>query len=87
MDMSRIRLHIDRLVLTGFEPLEAKALAEALRSQLSEVLADGITRRDWARSHHTPVLHLGRIPLEAGTGGADKFGARMAQAIGKGLKP
>jgi len=85
--MSRIRLNIDRLVLTGFQPLEAKALAEALQSQLSEVLSDRITRREWARSDRIPVLQLGRMPLEAGCVGAGKFGKRMAQAVGKGLKP
>jgi hypothetical protein len=84
--MSRIRLQIDRLVLTGFQPLEGKALAESLRSQLSEVLSDRIMRREWAHSHRTEVLHLGRMSLEAGCVGADKFGARMARAVGKGLK-
>jgi hypothetical protein len=85
--MSRIRLNIDRLVLTGFQPLEAKALAEALQSQLSEVLSDGFTRREWARSYRAQVLKLGPMPIGAGPAGGRKFGAGMARAIGKGLKP
>ena len=87
MGMSRIRVNIDRLVVNGFQPLEAKALAEALQSQLSEVLSDRITRGEWARSQRTPVLQLGRMPIEAGTVGAGKFGKRMARAVGKGLNP
>ena len=85
--MSKIRLNIDRLVLNGFEPQEGKVLSEALQSQLSAVLSDRVGRAEWARSHRTPVMKLGRLPLEAGTAGASKFGTQVAQAVGKGLKP
>ena len=85
--MSRIRLTIDRLVLKGFEPREGKALSEALRSQLSQVLSEHAGRNEWARSHRSPVLRLGRIPLEADLAGAGKFGRQVARAVGKGLKP
>ena len=82
--MSRVRMTIDRLVLNGFQQQEAKALAEALQSQLSEVLADRTGRM---RTHRTPVLKLGAVPLETGTPGAAKLGRRIAAAVGKGLKP
>jgi hypothetical protein len=85
--MSRIRLNIDRLVLNGFQPLQAKALSEALQSQLSEVLSDCATRAEWTRSHRTPLLKLGKIPLETGTAGARTFGRQIARALGRGLKP
>ena len=85
--MSRIHLTIDRLVLHGLEPRESKALVETLRTQLSQTLSDRATRAEWARSHRTPVLKLGRMPLEAGTAGARKFGKQMARAMGRGLKP
>ncbi|HWY03791.1 MAG TPA: hypothetical protein VNX60_08995 [Candidatus Acidoferrum sp.] len=85
--MSRIRLNIDRLVLNGFQPLEAQALAEVLQSQLSQVLSDQVTQPEWARSHRTPVLKLGRVPLESGGAGARKLGAYIAHGTGRGLKP
>jgi hypothetical protein len=85
--MSRIRLNIDRLVLNGFEPVEGKALANALEAQLQQVLANPATRSEWARSHRTPVLKLGRMPIQAGTGGASRFGKQVANAVGRGLKP
>ena len=85
--MSRIRLNIDRLVLRGFEPAEARALAEELQAQLSQVLADPATRTEWARPRRTPVLKLGRMPLPAGTSGASKLGKQVAHAVGRGLKP
>jgi hypothetical protein len=85
--MSRIRVDIDRLVLNGFEPREGKALASALEAQLQPVLADPAARSQWARSHRTPVLKLGRMPLEVGSAGAARFGKQVANAVGRGLKP
>ena len=85
--MSRIRLTIDKLALRGFEAADGRVLTEALRSELARMLADPLTRAEWARSHRTPVLKLGRIPLETGSAGSRKFGQKMAHAIGKGLKP
>jgi hypothetical protein len=84
--MSRIRMTIDRLVLNGIEPLEGKALSQALRSQLSDILANRAARGEWARSHRTPAIKVRRMPLEAGTSGAEKFGRQVAMAVGKGLK-
>jgi hypothetical protein len=80
-------MNIDRLVLNGFEQHEARALSEALQLQVSEVLADQTARNDWVRSHRTPVLKVGAVPLEQGTSGAGKLGRRIGQAVGRGLKP
>jgi hypothetical protein len=84
--MSRVRLTIDQLTLKGFEALDGRALAEALQSELARVLSDPSIRGQWARSHRTPVLRLGRVPIETGSPGGRKFGRGMAHAIGKGLK-
>jgi len=85
--VSRIRVDIDRLVLNGFQQLEGKALGRALRSQLQRALADLATRAEWATSHRTPVLKLGRMPLQPGTAGAAQFGGQVAEAVVRGLKP
>jgi hypothetical protein len=87
VDVSRIRVTIDQLVLNGFEAGEGKALVEGLQKELSRVLADTAGRADWARSHRTPVLRLGRMALEPGPSGGRKFGGAVARAVGKGLKP
>ncbi len=84
--MSRIRLTVDRLVLNGFEALEGKALSEAMRAQLSQMLSERANRAEWARSHRTPVMKLGRMPLEAGTAGAGKLGRQVARAVARGLQ-
>jgi len=85
--MSRIRVTIDQLVLKGIDAGDRKALAEALQSELARVLADPATRAQWARSHRTPVLKLGRMPLEPGPAGGRKFGTALARSVGRGLKP
>jgi hypothetical protein len=85
--VSRIRLNIERLVLHGFAPADAKSLSEALQSHLRHVLLDRATRQQWARPHRTPVLKLGRVSLQNGPAGAAKLGRQVAGAIGKGLKP
>ena len=86
MGVSRIQLTIDRLVLNGFDQADRRALVEALRAQLSEMLSDPLARSQWTHSGRTPVLRLGRMPIESGTAGAGKFGKQMAQAMGRGLK-
>ena len=85
--MSRIHLTIDRLVLNGLQSGQDKALVDALRTQLSHILSDRATRPGWARSHRTPVLKLGRVPIDSGSAGARKFGTQLARGIGRGLKP
>jgi hypothetical protein len=85
--MSRIRVTIDQVVLQGFEAGDRQALVEGLQSELSQVLADPASRTAWARSHRTPVLRLGQLPLEPGPSGGRKFGGGLARAIGRGLKP
>ena len=87
MGVSRIRLTIDRVVLNGFQHVEARALANALESQLTQVLADKTARHAWARPHRTPVLKLGRMTLQPGTTGARNFGRTLGSAVGRGLEP
>lgn len=87
MGVSRIHVHIDRLVLNGFGHPEGEALAEALQSHLSQSLAAAASSAEWARSHRTPVLQLGRMPLAPGTAGASSLGKQVARAVVGGLKP
>ena len=85
--MSRVRVTIDHLVLKGLGPAERKALVEGLQTELLRVLSDPGARAALGASRRTPVLKLGRMPLEQGPSGGRKFGGGLARAIGKGLKP
>ena len=86
MGVSRVRLSIDHLVLKGIEPGDRNALVEGLQTELSRVLADLAVRAEWARSHRTPVLRLGRTPLESGASGARKFGRGVARKVISALR-
>jgi hypothetical protein len=85
--MSRIEVKIDRLILRGFDPADRHSLMNGLKSELLRILADPATGIKSAHSHRTPVLRLGRLPLETGSSGSRKLGKGMATAIGKGLLP
>lgn len=85
--MSRLRLHIDQLVLRGFERDQGRALSEALQHELARVMADPSMRARLARSQRTPVLRLPAMALESGSAGARNFGVNLARALGRGLKP
>jgi len=85
--MSRVRVTIDQLVLKGFDPADRKAITEGLQTELSHYLSDPKARAGWARPHRTPVMKLGGMSFEPGPSGSRKFGANVARAIGKGLKP
>ena len=87
MGVSLVRVHIDRLVLKGFDPADRYALTQGLESELSRILAESVRRGDPARSHRTPVMRLGRIALETGASGNRKLGQCIARAIGGKLKP
>ena len=69
------------------EARERKSLVEGFQDELARVLADPMTRTAWVRSRYTPVVKLGRLPLEDGPSGSRKFGIRLAGSIGRGLKP
>jgi hypothetical protein len=85
--MSRIQLTIDRVVLKGLAAGQEKAFVENLREQLTQMLADRASRKDWALPHRTPVLKLGKVPLQAGASGGRTLGAAVGRSIGRGLKP
>ena len=87
MGVSRIQLTIDRLMLKGFDQADSRALTEALRAQLSEMMSDPLARSPLISSRRIPLLRLGRMPIESGTAGARRFGKQMARAMGRGLKP
>jgi hypothetical protein len=85
--LSRISVRIDRLVLPEMDARDRKALVDGLHGELTRVLSDPATRASWAKSHRTPVLRLGRMPIKPGPSGGRAFGTALGHSIGKGLKP
>jgi hypothetical protein len=83
--MSRVDVTIDRIVLRGIDPADRLALVSNLKAELSRILADPATRATLSRSRRTPVMRLGKMPMEQGTAGIRKLGGGIARAIGKGI--
>jgi hypothetical protein len=87
MGMSRIRVSIDRLVLRGLDPGQQAALTAGLRHELSRLLTDGSKDAAWTQAQRTPVVRLGRMPLEPGRSGGKKLGTGLGRCIARTLKP
>jgi hypothetical protein len=83
--MSRIRVTIGKVVLRGIEAGNQDALAEGLQLELTKALANRAIKSAWTRSHRTPVMKLGAMPLQPGPSGSRNFGSGVARAIEKGL--
>ena len=90
--MSRIDLHIDRIVLRGFEGTDAQArqaLVQGLQTELSRIMANPATRasltQNQSASRRTPVLRIGKVPMAQDTAGARRMGVQIARSIGKGI--
>ena len=84
--MSPIHVYIDRVVLRGIDPSDRHALVSGLKTELARVLADPATQGAMTKPRRTPVMRLGRMPMELGIGGARKLGGGIARAIEKGIK-
>jgi hypothetical protein len=85
MSERRVTLHIDRLVLRGIDPLDQRALAEGLQSELARVLAEPAVRAAMTKSRRTAVMRLGRVAMQPGKTGARALGSSVAKTVGKGL--
>lgn len=87
----QLNVQIDRLVLRGIDPLDKLALANALKTELANVLGVPELRASLAQSsvnpRTIPALRLGRMPFEPSPAGARALGAGIGRTIGKGIKP
>lgn len=83
--MSRVIVHIDRLVLSGFKAEDRHAIAAGLQQQLGQVFAarDAVSllraRGDVSR------WQVGSVSIEHGSK-PQRAGERVAQGIGKEIK-
>ena len=87
--MTRVVLHIDRLVLRGVERGDAGALAAALRSALQERLG-GPAAAALAAHPSTALLRAQPVRLAPGGGAGNHgqvIGQSVAQSIARQLTP
>ncbi len=77
--MSKVIVHIDRLVLRGVDPSDQKAVATALQTELQRQLTEpGIARR--IDPGHRYRLDAGQVQM-----GKEKLGTATGAAISRAL--
>jgi len=86
MSRPRATIHIDRVVLRGVDPQQAKAIVEGLRTELAATFSSAAYRGTLRTNRTLAAIRLGTVPLGAGRVAAKRFGAAVARAAGKGMK-
>ena len=75
-----IELHIEELVLHGFEPGQRLALGQAVEQALSALLAERGLPAEWAVGAQVDRLDAGQFRVAPGAGPAD-IGQQVAHAL------
>jgi hypothetical protein len=83
--MKRVIVHIDRLVLNGFNSEDRHAISAGLQQELSSLLAHPQAVQGLASPGDIARLKPGRIRIAPGSE-PQRVGAQVAQGIGKELK-
>lgn len=86
MNRAPVTISIDRVLLRGVDPTQAKAIVEGLRTELARVFSSAAVRTQLRNSGSMGVIRVGAVPLNAGGTGARRFGAVVARAVGKGMR-
>lgn len=75
-----VHLHIDRLVLDGFDPLDRGALGAAVEAELARLLAEEGAPPALHRDARVPRLDGGTFDLPPGAG-AETVGKQVAHRV------
>jgi hypothetical protein len=84
--MTRIIVHIDRLVLRGYLPHDRLAIGDALRRALADRLASPERARALATQPGTERMRLPGVAMPRRANPA-QVGARLGAGIARGLAP
>ena len=80
-----VELHIEHLVLDGFEHLDCDGIGRAVRQELSRLLMQGSVPDSLARHQNIAQFDGGSITL-ARNAGAAAVGAQIAGSVYKGFE-
>ena len=83
--MTRIVLHIDRLVLRGFGRDDREGIAEGLRAELGRLLAAPETSRHLMSQNGVSRLKIGAVRIGQGAK-PTTVGEQAAQGIARGIR-
>jgi hypothetical protein len=79
-----IELHVEELVLHGFEPGDRYGIGQAVEQELGRLLAELGTPPSLARTGEVPHLDGGSFETKPGSG-VEAIGAQVARAVYGGL--
>ena len=82
--MTRVAIHIDRLVLDGFRHGDRHAVAAGLEQELARVLGKRQTVARLAVLGNVPTLDAGRVSIAPGAA-PHRVGQQVARGIGRGI--
>lgn len=85
MDVKRVVLHIDSLVLKGFRHEDRHGIAEGLQQELTRLFANPQAAQQLAANGNVSRLRLGNISIDQNSK-PQRIGSQVAQGIGKGMK-
>ncbi len=85
MRLKNIELHIEELVLHGFEAGDRHSIGEAVERELSRLFTEQGVPPSLERGSRIDSLKGGDIKITPGSS-AEVIGARVAQAVYGGLK-
>jgi hypothetical protein len=83
--MKRVIVHIDSLVLRGFNHEDGRAIAAGLQQELARLFADPHLARQFTARGDVSRLKLGNIRIAPGSK-PQHIGAEAARGIGKEMK-
>ena len=83
--MNRIILHIDKLVLRGFNHEDRQGIAEGLQQELVRMFADPQAAQQLTANGDVSRLRIGSIRIGQNSK-PQHVGSQVAQGIGKGMK-
>lgn len=84
--MTRVIVHIERLVLKGFQPGDRHAVAQGLQAELERVLSGRDAASRLRGLGDVPGLQVGGVPVEQGAN-PQRVGESVAQGIGRKITP
>lgn len=84
--MTRLVLHINRLVLNGIERHDADAVAAGLRAELQRLLSHPDTATRFTTAGNLPRLGSAQVQVAHGVAGRD-LGLAVGQGIASRVKP
>jgi len=84
--MTRVIVHIERLVLKGFRRGDRHAVAQGLQVELERALSGRDAASRLRGLGDVPRLQVGAVPLEQGAS-PQRVGEGVAQGIGREIGP